>query len=80
MAQQGFTSRDGKAIPYTQMAWTLKQLNSVSRARRLLQHREREKRDHQQPYTDILPPEHAEVMAATSERIHRGYYAGGAGL
>ena len=74
VAQQGFTSRDNKAIPYKQMAFTLKQLNSVSRARRHLQRKERLKKEAGEPYIDILPPEYAEAIALTSEKTHHSYY------
>ena len=74
VSQQGFMSRDNKAIPYKVMAFTLKQLNSVSRARRHLQRKERLKKEAGEPYVDILPPEYAEAIAKSSEQAHRSYY------
>lgn len=74
VAQQGFMSRDNKAIPYKLMAFTLKQLNSVSRARRHLQRMERLKMEAGEPYIDILPPEYAVEIARSSEKAHRSYY------
>ena len=64
--------------PFNKKGWTEKEMkmlyinhNTVGRARRLLQAKERKKRDAGLPFMDILPSERSQALADAKERVMR---------